>query len=316
MKTFSRIIALLALAAVLGSGFVVVEPGEVGVVRRLGRLVEPVWAPGLHWRIPLGVDRLDRVRPAAVRSLVIGGGSVTPAGRPPGAGELMTGDLNLLQVQATVQYRVARPVDYVLSAEGVEPLLERLADAATARTLAARGVDDALRLERHQMARLVERALQADVDRMRLGVEILSVGFGDVRPPAEVEADFAAAQAAVSERDARISQADGLAGTRLTESQAASHAIGQSAQSQALAITQKAQARADRFTRLAAEVKQSRTLVMRRLYIETMAAILDRVQTKIVAPNDESIDVTLFGDASPLATPSPAPAGEPAPGPR
>lgn len=310
MNTSSQKIALgvgLAAAAILGSGLVVVEPGEVAVVRRLGRLLDPVWAPGLHWRIPLGVDRLDRVRPAAVRSLAIGGGPRASAGRQPGAGEVMTGDLNLLQIQATVQYRVAQPVDFVLSAQGVDPLLERLADAAVARTLAARGVDDALRLERHEIARLVERLLQADVQRLRLGLQILSVGFGDVRPPAEVEADFAAAQAALSEREARISQAGGIASTRVTEAQAARYAIGQRAQAQAIAIKQNAQARADRFVRLAAEAKHSRPLVFRRLYIETMATILDQVKTKIVAPADESVDVTLFGDPTPAEKPGPSP---------
>ncbi len=297
----------LALAIAIGSGFVSIEPGEVGVVRRLGRVLEPVWAPGLHWRIPLGVDRLDRVRPAAVRSLVIGGSPGLSSTRQPGSGEVMTGDLNLLQVQATVQYRAIRPVDYVLSAEGVEPLLERLADAAVARALAARGVDQALRLERRQVARLVERSLRADAQRLRLGVEILSVGFGDVRPPTEVEADFAAAQAAENERDNTIAMAKGLAATRVTEANAKRFASREHDQALALAATQNALARADRFTRLVVELKQSRSLVMRRLYIETMAAILDQVKTKLVVPGDDNLDVTLLGGATEAEKPAPAP---------
>ena len=38
----------------VGSGVCLVAPGEVVVVRRLGRLIDPTWGPGLHWRYPLG----------------------------------------------------------------------------------------------------------------------------------------------------------------------------------------------------------------------------------------------------------------------
>ncbi len=107
------IAAGLAVALTAATGWCLVAPGEVVVVRRFGRPFDPPWGPGLHWRLPLGMDRLDRVRSDAVRQVTIGLAAPAGSDREPSAGEVMTGDLNLLRFQATVQYRVARPVAYV-----------------------------------------------------------------------------------------------------------------------------------------------------------------------------------------------------------
>ena len=62
----------LAVAGLLASSWCVVAPGEVVVVRRLGRVLEPPWGPGLHWCYPAGIDRLDRIRTDAVRRMTVG----------------------------------------------------------------------------------------------------------------------------------------------------------------------------------------------------------------------------------------------------
>ena len=50
----------IALVAITATGWVEVAPGEVVVVRRLGRILSPPWTPGPHLGWPLGLDRIDR----------------------------------------------------------------------------------------------------------------------------------------------------------------------------------------------------------------------------------------------------------------
>ncbi len=126
---------------------------------------------------------------------------------PPPA-KRMTGDLNLLRIQVTVQYRVARPVDYVLHSEDVERLLRKAAESSVSRALAVRGVDAVLRSERQSIALDIDQNLQDVSDRYQLGVTILGARLTDARPPSEVEADFVAAQSAESQRDRRINEAN------------------------------------------------------------------------------------------------------------
>jgi membrane protease subunit HflK len=286
----------LAIAAlVVGSGVCLVPPGEVVVVRRMGRVLDPPWGPGLHWRYPLGIDRIDRVLALEVRQLTIGLAGAGTADSEPSAGEFMTGDLNLLRMQATVQFRVAKPVDYVLRVEQVEPLLSGLAEAALTRALACRSVDGVLRSQRQVIAQDVERDLQKTSEACRLGVTILGVSLTDARPPGEVEADFAMAQSAESQRDRRINEARSYAETTATTAQSQAEKILESARAAATRRTLTASAEAEHFKALLAEAQRSRSLTIRRIYIESLQELLNQVKGKIVLPPGDSVDLTVFG---------------------
>jgi membrane protease subunit HflK len=280
-----------------------VAPGEVVVIRRLGQVIEPSWGPGLHWCFPLGIDHLDRVRSDAVRQVTIGWAGPPRADLEPSLGEVMTGDLNLVRIQATVQYRVANPVDYVLRAEPVEPLLARAADASLARALARRGVDAVLRSDRQVIAREVESDLQGTSDRHQLGVAILSASLTDARPPGEVAADFAAAQAAESHRDRRLNEAHTYREVSLATADSTARATLEAAHAAAERTVLAARAEAHRFSALMAEAQRSRALTIRRLYIESLQALLNRVQRKLILPTGDAVDLTVLGvqdEAAPL----------------
>jgi modulator of FtsH protease HflK len=289
------IAAGVAAALTAMTGWCLVAPGEVVVVRRFGRAVDPPWGPGLHWRLPLGIDRIDRVRSDVVRQFTIGLAGPADSSLEPSAGEVMTGDLNLLRFQATVQYRVARPVDYVVRIDQVEPLLATSAEASVSRALAARGIDAALRSDREAIAREVERDLQSSADRFQSGISILGVSFTDARPPTEVEPDFAAAQSAESERDRRVNEAKSYGETTATASRAAAQAKLENAHAAAERTNLMAQAEAQRFLALLAEAGRSRSLTIRRLYIESIQSLLDGVKRKLVLPPGGDLDLTVMG---------------------
>jgi membrane protease subunit HflK len=300
MKTIWATLGIVfGVAAVLvaATGFCLVAPGETVVVRRLGRLVEPPWEAGLHWRFPPGIDRLDRVRSDAVRQLTIGSADESGSNPDvePSSGEAMTGDLNLLRVQVTIQYRVARPVDYVLHSEDVEPLLLRSAEASVSRALAVRGVDGVLRSDRQAIALDIDRDLQEVSDRYQLGVTILGASLTDARPPSEVEADFAAAQSAESQRDRRINEANSYNETTTALAQSRGQAILEVAHGSAERRVLTAQAQAQRFNVLQAEAERSRSLTMRRLYIETLQGLLAGAKNKLILPPGDAIDLTVLG---------------------
>src|SRR3954453_16114957 len=107
-------VVLIGSAALVGltlwGGWVAVEPGEVVVVRRLGRVLPEPWGPGLHWTWPLGVDRTIRLRPDEGRRRGFGRGGPGGPLDAPGAGEYLSGDLNIVRVRGVVQYRVTDPI--------------------------------------------------------------------------------------------------------------------------------------------------------------------------------------------------------------
>jgi membrane protease subunit HflK len=299
----------LAAGAFLAAGFCVVAPGEVVVVRRLGRVLEPPWGPGLHWHYPAGIDRLDRVRTDAVRQLTVGQNGPPSAVQEPSAGEVLTGDLNLLRIEAAFQYRVADPVDHLLRADQVEELLARAAEARLARALARRGVDAVLRTDRRRIAQEVRDDLQSDADRLRLGALILGVSLTDARPPVEVAADFVEAQAAESRRDDRINVARTYEAIQHATAASRGEALREAARAYAGRTLLATRAEADRFVALLEGARRSPELARRRLYIETVQSLLERVRRKVILPPGDPIDLTLLGLGE-RAVPSESPQAE------
>ncbi len=184
------------------------------------------------------------------------------------------------------------------------------AEASVAARWRVRGVDAVLRSDRQAIAREVEHDLQTSADRYQLGVTILGVSLTDARPPTEVEADFAAAQSAESQRDRRINDARSYEETTATAARVESPGQARAAHAAAERTVLTARAEAQRFLVLLAEAERSRSLTMRRLYIESMQSLLDRVKRKLILPPGDSLDLTVLGATEPRAhrTPAPSPA--------
>src|SRR5262249_8748332 len=126
-------IATLAVMFVL-NGFYTVRPNEVGVIQRFGKKVLPYSEPGLHYKLPWPIDSLNRIQARQARALEIGYRSVAasvdnePAAyewnvqhrsgrfqRKPEEALLLTGDQNMVEINATIHYRLSKPDDYLFA---------------------------------------------------------------------------------------------------------------------------------------------------------------------------------------------------------
>src|SRR5262245_18634751 len=116
-----KLLLLLAIVLYALSSVVQVRPGELAVVRRFGRALPYKPEAGLWVGLPWGMDRVDRVAVDRVQSVAIGFRDEDSTNAMP-AGQLLTGDHNLVNVQASLYYKV-RPEtveDYVVHGDRVE----------------------------------------------------------------------------------------------------------------------------------------------------------------------------------------------------
>jgi membrane protease subunit HflK len=184
-------LAVLAAAGYAATGVYQVLPGERAVVRRFGRVLPDASGPGLHFGLPWGMDRVDRVAVDRLQRVVVGYRDEAGRDAMP-AGQLLTGDHNLVNVQATLFYKVKpeEAADYVAAADRVDGLVTRAAEAVMAEWVASRTVDETLLNGKVELRPvLVERVQQRLAD-YRLGVEVLDASVALVAPPDEVKAAF------------------------------------------------------------------------------------------------------------------------------
>src|SRR5579884_2394167 len=134
MRSRFFIVVALLLAGYTMTGVVQVRPGERGVVRRFGRLLPDRLEPGLSVQLPWGMDRVDKVAVDRVQSVVVGYQEDDSFGESMPAGQLLTGDHNLLNLPARLTYKVRRDeeAEYLLQADRGDALLTRAVEAVMA----------------------------------------------------------------------------------------------------------------------------------------------------------------------------------------
>ncbi len=120
--------ALLFVLVTARSALTQVQPGERAVVRRFGRILDDKPGPGLFLGLPWGLDLVERVPVGRKKRVIVGVAKKEEdeQGETP-AGQLLTGDHNLVNVEAEIHYTVREDqVDkFVLQAERADGLLAR-----------------------------------------------------------------------------------------------------------------------------------------------------------------------------------------------
>jgi membrane protease subunit HflK len=185
-------LAVLATWTVL-SALTQVQPGERAVVRRFGRILEEKPGPGLFIGLPWGLDEVDRVPVGRVKRVVVGMEAKDEdeqSDTPPG--QLLTGDHNLVNVQAEINYTVFEDkVDqFVLGADRADTLVARVAETVLAEWTAGRTVDEVLLRGKTMLPNILIAQLQSRVDEYGLGVRIEEASINQLYPPREVKEAF------------------------------------------------------------------------------------------------------------------------------
>lgn len=229
--------AFLAFVAYLFSGVFMIGPDEVALVRRFGQLRGEDLGPGLHWCWPWPVDEVVRIQPERIHTVEIGfrakAGSTATSGawstahrdviqlRPEEA-VMITGDGNLVEVQATVRYTIQNPRIYLFDVREPEEIIRATAESVLRETIAGRPFIELLtaergRFQREAFARLEER--YRNYGGNGLGIRIDGLDLPDLHPPQEVVESYHAVAKEMEKRDQMVNeaQADGLRRERKSE---------------------------------------------------------------------------------------------------
>ena len=278
----SGLVVAALLAAWLGSGFYVVDADARGVVRRFGAVAEHV-GPGMHFRLPWPIDRVDVVRTTSVTKTGVGFTLPEGAGSEAATGmELLTGDTNILSVALVLQYVIRDPSDFLFQVENPAKLADTIAQGVLTESVAAMPIDDVLTTGRVALQEKVKTKTQAILDRHRSGVQITSVNIMSMTLDRSVAEAFQDVSDAMADREkmrneARAYQNDlipkarGEARTALAEAQA----YKQQRIAEAVGAT-------DRFLALLKEYEKAPDITRTRLYLEAMEKILPKVKLYVL----------------------------------
>jgi modulator of FtsH protease HflK len=284
--------ALMLLCAYLASGLYLVDTDEQGVVRRFGALVAQV-GPGMHYRLPWPIDRVDVLKTTSV--MKTGVGFVLRAdGQDAADGmELLTGDTNILSIALALQYVIQDPADFLFRTESPQTLIGGIAEAVLTETVLGMPVDEVLTTGRLSIQEQVKTATQATLDAYQSGIRITSSNIMTITLDKSVAEAFQEVTDAMADREKSRNEARMYANNLIPKTRGEAHALVREAQSFKQQRVAQAIGNTNRFLALLEEYQKAPDITQTRLYLEAMEEILPEVTMYVIDSEEGQVPVNL-----------------------
>jgi modulator of FtsH protease HflK len=267
-----------------------VEPDEVGVVQRFGRYVKTA-DPGPHVKIPFGVDKVTKVPVQRTLKLELGFRTQRAdvktqfaASTPETAAEsaMLTGDLNVAVVEWVVQYKIKDPVRYLFHVREPLSTFRDMSEAVMRQVVGDHSVDEVITIGRESIALEAKQQLQDLCNLYGIGIEVQQLVLQDVNPPEPVKPAFNEVNQAIQEKERAINDAWADYNKSVPKAKGEADQAIRSAEGYALERVNKAEGDASRFNALHEEYRKAPVVTRKRIYLETLAQVLPRIERKVV----------------------------------
>jgi len=305
------VLAPLALLLVYGllTAFYTVSPESVAVVQRLGRYTHTA-NPGLHFKLPFGIDQATIVPVRRQLKLEFGFGSLNTTNsnqigeRPELERDMVTGDLNAAQVEWILQFSISAPRDYLFNMRNPGDTLRDLTESVMREVVGDRTVDEVLTVGRTEIETETLLRLKAVLEPLNMGVSAEQIQLKNVNPPGPVQRSFDEVNRAQQEREQVINEANGEYNRVIPKARGTAEQRVSAAEGYAVQRINQAEGDVTRFKQLLAEFEKAPAITRQRIYLETMNEVLPKLGPKIILDEDARQFLPLLNLQTP-STPQP-----------
>jgi membrane protease subunit HflK len=283
MKSAGIGISLVAGVVVLiwgASGFFIVQEGQQAVVTSFGRYSHTVDA-GFNWRFPYPFQGSEVVAVTQLRSVEVGRNTVAQA---TGLREssMLTKDENIVDIRFTVQYRLKDARAYLYENKGPDEAVVQAAESAVREIVGRSNMDSVLYEQRDEISSQLMKSVQAQLDRLNIGILIVNVNVGSVQAPEQVQAAFDDAFRAGADREKAKNEGQAYANDVIPKARGSAARLNEEAEAYKARVIARAEGDAQRFSRVLTEYQKAPSVTRDRIYIDTMQQIYSSVSKVMV----------------------------------
>ena len=292
------VVVLLLIWAGLTS-FYTVQPEQRAVVKRFGS-VTGITDPGLHFKIPFGIDQIQLVATERVLKQEFGfrtqgtrqgGRSTYSAAQFEDESLMLTGDLNMIDVEWVVQYRIEDPIKFLYRMREPTRTLRDISESVMRRIVGNMLGSEVLTIGRVEIQQKAGDEIQEILNQYDAGIRISTVEMQDVVPPPAVQPAFNEVNEARQERERMINEAQKRVNQEIPNAEGAALRTVAEAEGYATERVNRAVGESTRFSAVLREYRQAPGVTRSRLYLETLNEVL---------PNIGQILVVQDGQVGPL----------------
>ena len=289
-KLFIVLPVLLGIFAIYSS-FYTIDPGEIGVIQRFGKL-SSYSDPGLHLKIPV-IDKLTVVDVEKVRRIEIGFRSDRSRISIVQESLMITKDENIVDAQAIIQWKIKDPGNYLFKVWNVESTIKSTAEVALRSSMGVTNIDDALTTGRDLIQSNTRAFLQKLLDSYSSGVAITDVKLQIVDPPEEVKDAFNEVVRAKEDKEKLINNAKGYFEDVIPKARGEAEKMIRQSEAYREQRISKAEGDVARFNQIYSEYRKDKETTKTRIYLEKMESILQRPK-KVIGTDSASGSLNLL----------------------
>jgi membrane protease subunit HflK len=275
------------------TSFYKVEVEEVGVIQRFGRYVRTT-EPGLHLKLPAGIEKVTKVPVRRVLSEEFGLRTLQPGVTTRYAPEkqylpeslMLTGDLNVGLIPWIVQFRIDDPYKFLFRVRRVRETLRDLSEAIVRQVVGDRSINEVLN-RREAIADEAKVKLQEALDGADTGLRLMNLELKTTNVPDPVQPAFNDVNKATQEKQQKIRSAQKQQGKIIPAARGEAKKVVQEALGYKIDRVNRAKGDASRFLALWEEYKEAPRVTRQRLFLETMAEVLPEVGQKFILDQDQ-----------------------------
>ena len=293
---FIAILLVLVLGWAAFTSFYTVQPEQRAVVKRFGAVVD-ITDPGLHFKLPFGVDQVQRVATERVLKQEFGFRTSSTRESGPSAYSsknlqaeslMLTGDLNMIEVEWVVQYRIQDPIKFLYQLREPTRTLRDISESVMRRIVGNMLGSEVLTIGRVEIQREATGEIQAILDGYDSGIHISTVEMQDVVPPPAVQPAYNEVNEARQERERMINEAQRQVNSKIPNAEGSALRTIAEAQGYATERVNRAHGESARFSAVLREYRQAPEVTRTRLYLESLNDVLPTIG-QILMVQDEQL---------------------------
>jgi membrane protease subunit HflK len=274
------VIAVLVIAGILVlillfSSFFIVDPQEEAAVLLLGRFSRIV-GPGIHFKLPFGIEQNLNVPTQRVlkeefgfRTEQAGVSTIYSSQDFPEESTMLTGDLNIIDVEWIIQYRINDVKAWLFNVEDRHKTIRDISVSIINMLVGDRTIFDVIGPERANIETQGQTLINALFKKYNLGVTVTTVKLQNIVPPkGPVQDAFEDVNKAIQDRSKLINEGKEAYNKAIPKASGDAEKTIQVGEGYAIERVNAARGDVSRFLAVLAEYRKSPDVVRTRLYYE------------------------------------------------
>lgn len=300
-KLLIAIIAVIIVFILVMSSLFVVDQTEEAVVLRFGKYNRTV-GPGLQTKLPFGIDRNYNIPTRVVQTMTFGQNAsanntygsmfmTMPSGSSAGESIMLTGDLNIVDVQWIIQYRIEDPAKWLFNVQERDKTIRDISQSVINQLVGDLPILAIMSSERTAIEIESQERMQKTFDSYNLGVRVVTVKLQNIVPPVgEVQDAFEDVNKAIQDMNRLINEGKESYNREIPRAQGQASQQILIAEGYAAERVNNAQGDVSRFNAVREAYSTSKEITAQRLYIEAMEEILSTEGAGAITMIDKNLE--------------------------